>query len=237
MPAPETPEPRLVALFRERQLAREHLSDGYAKGYLDAIELERRLEKAEHAKSIEELHELTGDLVHHDRPATAGARVAVPALALVPAGAVPGELRLSSVFSETRQRGVWTPGRLTHARCLFGAMKLDLREAKLTPGVTELRLAVTFGDLQLIVPPGLEVELAASAAFADISNDASDGSGSGDPSAPRLLVTGKVRFGSVKIRRRRPGESWWDAARRELFGGTGRRPAALPPRGQDDDEP
>jgi hypothetical protein len=226
---PQKPEPRLVALHRERQLARDHLADGYAKGYLDAIELERRLELAERAATVPELRALTDDLVvHPDTQALAPGPAAPPTAALV---AAPPELRLSAIFSESRQSGRWTPGRVTHVRSLFGSMKLDLREARLPQGVIELRLSVTFADLEIIVPPGISVDVGCAVMFGDVSQDT--GNHPDDEGGPRLTLTGRVLFGAVRIRQRLPGETWWGAKKRKLLGGVPGGPRSLPPRDRD----
>lgn len=224
--ASDRPEPRLVALHRERQLARDHLADGYAKGYLEAAELERRLESAERATTIAELRALTEDLVVH--PTAAGAMVAAGRADLAPVVA-PAELRLSAVFSESRHSGPWIPARVTHVRSLFASMKLDLREARLAPGLTELRLAVTFGDLEIIVPPGLSVQVGCAVVFGDVGQDG-DEPGDPDPDRPRLVLSGRVLFGAVRVRRRLPGEGWWGAKKRQLFGPSASGRRALPPK-------
>ena len=219
-----------MALHRERQLARDHLADGYAKGYLEAMELERRLESAERATSVAELRALTEDLVVHPTPS--GAAALVPQAASLPAVVAPAELKLSAVFSESKHTGPWTPARLTHVRSLFASMKLDLREARLAPGVTELRLAVTFGELEIIVPPGLSVQISCGVLFGDVGQDG-DGAPDDRPERPRLVLSGKVVFGAVRVRRRLPGEGWWGAKKRQLLGAPPRR--ALPPK--DDGRP
>lgn len=221
------PEPRLVALHRERQLARDHLADGYGNGYLEATELERRLDLAERATSVAELRALTEDLVLHEPPPQQLERAAT-ALATLPAEMAPAELRLSAMFSESRHNGRWTPGRVTHVRSLFASMKLDLREARLTPGVTEFRLAVTFAELEIIVPPEVAVQVSCGVMFAEVRQD---GNGGADdhPEAPRLVLTGKVLFGAVRVRHRLPGEGWWGATKRQLLGPTPTARKRLPP--------
>jgi hypothetical protein len=201
---PKAPEPTLVALHRERQLTRDHLTDGYAKGYLEAPELERRLERAEHASSLEELRALTADLVTHP-PAP---RPAPTALARVP-----DEVRLSAVFSELHKTGPWTLGRTTHVRSLFASTKLDLREVRLPPGTTELKVSVVFAELELLVPPGVAVEVSCRVAFAEVKQEGTQADD--DPDGPRLLITGKVVFGAMYVRDRLPGEGA-GAARRRL---------------------
>jgi hypothetical protein len=70
---------------------------------------------------------------------------------------------ITALFSATTRRGEWLPAEEVHVRALFGNVTLDLRNALLAPGVTTLRCLVVCGAVEIIVPPKLEVELAASA--------------------------------------------------------------------------
>ncbi len=220
---PERPEPLLVALHRERQLTRDHLGDGYAKGYLEGPELERRLELAERATSLEELRTLTADLVAH--PPARPASESLPTRELA---TVPEEVKVSAVFSELHKAGPWRLGRKTLVRSLFASTKLDLREVRLPPGLTELRVSVTFAELELVVPPGVVVELACRATFAEVVQEGGDFAI--DPEAPRLLITGRILFGAMYVRERIAGESP-AAARKRLQGSAAARAQArlLPP--------
>jgi hypothetical protein len=223
--APRGPEPALVALHRERQLTRDHLTEGYAQGYLEGNELERRLELAERASTLEELRGLTTDLVAH--PPAIAVRPASASRSLAP---VPDEVKLSAVFSELHKTGPWTLGRTTVVRSLFASTRLDLREARIPPGVTELRVQVTFAELEVLVPPGVEVEVSCRAAFAEVKQEG--GEGTTDPEAPRIIVTGRVLFGAMYVRERLPGESPGAARRRLKAAATARGQARLLPPGQ-----
>jgi hypothetical protein len=213
-----------VALHRERQVTRDHLTDGYARGYLEANELESRLERAERATTLEELRALTGDLVAQP-PGLLDARPPAPARDLAP---LPDEVKLSAVFSELHKTGPWTLGRTTVVRSLFASTRLDLREARWPGGVIEMRVNVTFAELEVLVPPGVAVEVSCRAAFAEVKQEG--GAGASDASTPRLLLTGRVLFGALYVRERLPGESP-GAARRRLKATAGaRQERLLPPR-------
>jgi cell wall-active antibiotic response 4TMS protein YvqF len=70
---------------------------------------------------------------------------------------------ISAVFSATMRRGEWLPAEEVRARALFGNVTLDLRDALLAPGVTTIECFAFCGAVEIIVPPKLEVELAAQA--------------------------------------------------------------------------
>jgi Cell wall-active antibiotics response 4TMS YvqF len=70
---------------------------------------------------------------------------------------------VSALFSATARRGEWLPAEDVRVRALFGNVTLDLRNALLAPGVTTFECLAFCGAIEFIVPPKLEVELAASA--------------------------------------------------------------------------
>ncbi|GAA0513273.1 hypothetical protein Ade02nite_89320 [Paractinoplanes deccanensis] len=74
--------------------------------------------------------------------------------------------RVITIFSENKRRGRW---RLRDAgvsvRTLFGSTVLDLREVATDQAVIEISGSVTFGELKVIVPEGVEVDLTGAAVF------------------------------------------------------------------------
>ena len=137
-------------------------------------------------------------------------------------------MRLSAVFSELHKSGPWTLGRTTHVRSLFASTKLDLREARFPPGTTELKVSVVFAELELLVPPGVAVEVACRVAFAEVKQEGTESDD--DPDGPRLLITGKVVFGAMYVRDRLPGENAGAARKRLRAGTSARQGRLLPPR-------
>jgi hypothetical protein len=90
---------------------------------------------------------------------------------------------------------------------------LDFREALLPPGVTELKVYTVFGGVEVIVPPGLNVEsrgIALMGGFEHVSDELT----SPDPDAPTLRITGIAVMAGVDVNVRHPGETARDARRR-----------------------
>jgi cell wall-active antibiotic response 4TMS protein YvqF len=75
---------------------------------------------------------------------------------------------VSAWFSATTRRGEWVPPEELRVRACFGAVQLDFRHALFAPGVTTLDTLALFGAVEILVPPDLEVELAASAVLGSV---------------------------------------------------------------------
>ncbi len=74
--------------------------------------------------------------------------------------------RVLTVFSENKRRGRWrlrSPRLKVHT--LFGATVLDLREVLTDQSVIEIGGSCTFGELKIIVPEGVEVDVTGTVAF------------------------------------------------------------------------
>ncbi|GAA2531260.1 DUF1707 SHOCT-like domain-containing protein [Winogradskya humida] len=74
--------------------------------------------------------------------------------------------RVISIFSDVKRRGRWrlrTP-KLT-VRTIFGATELDLREILTDQSIIEIDGSCTFGELKVIVPEGVEVDVSGPAMF------------------------------------------------------------------------
>jgi len=70
---------------------------------------------------------------------------------------------VTAILSSTERRGEWLPAEEVRVRACLGNVTLDFRRALLAPGITTLECLAFMGAIEVIVPPGLEVELAASA--------------------------------------------------------------------------
>lgn len=197
----------LVALERVRTVARERIGEGYARDLIDADELDRRLEALERAGTAGEVEALVADLAPEGE--TQSPRI----VALVPRDDVPEHQRVVAVFSEAKRVGPWLPGRTNEVQAVFASVQLDLREAQLGAGTTVFHATVVFGELEIIVPPGLPVDVDCGVVFAEIDQDESLGAGV-DPSGLRVRIDGRVWFGSITIRERLVGESKSEARKR-----------------------
>ena len=197
-----------------RERAVQLLSFSYAYDRLTLEEVERRLDLAYHARTPAELDALLTDLPRDDA-APSGER---PFYALATPGEEPRERRLLCLFAEVKRRGAWTPPRTLRAVTVFGSMVLDLREARLQPGVTEIDASIVFGELKVIVPPGVRVESDGNAVFGSFDHSAPTGE-SLPPDAPTVRISGMAVFGSTHVVMRLPGEGAIAALKRRWLEG------------------
>ena len=65
--------------------------------------------------------------------------------------------RVTAILSSSQRRGAWqVPARL-HVLAIMGSIELDLREASLAPGLTEISVINVMGSVGLTLPAGLAV--------------------------------------------------------------------------------
>jgi hypothetical protein len=202
----------LVALRERRDQVIARLSDCYASDVLDVDELDRRLDLAHAAATVAELDALIADLA----PA-AGA----PTTALAPVGQRSvvdpnrSELkRMRVLLGTVERRSRWLVPIRLEVRVFWGNGLLDFRDASLGPGVTTLDVRVTMGNLELILPPWLPIDVDVSSLAANVGERHRTPFES-EPNRPLLRVIGAVRFGNLEIATRLPGETERDARERE----------------------
>jgi Cell wall-active antibiotics response 4TMS YvqF/Domain of unknown function (DUF1707) len=192
---------------RERAIAA--LSEGFANDALDVDEFERRVTLAHTSESPEEIATLTSDL-----PASTTA-LAAASVALAPAtpddGVAPETVY--AIFGGVERRGAWNVPRRWRVIAAFGGAQLDLREARFPTGVIDLEVKALFGGVQILVPPGLAVEVQGTAIMGGFQN-VNRAPAHPDPDAPLLRVRGMAFMGGVDITMRLPGENEHQAHRR-----------------------
>lgn len=230
-PAPRPGERRVSEAQRERAI--EALQEQYVQSHIDATELGRRVRLAESAVYPSDLDRLLADL-----PELPGALARVepaaapsPPAVATPAGAghpmlAPVEVPVDesgwyvAVFGGKERKGEWYAPRTIRMAGVFGGVRLDFREAKLQPGMTTIQALATFGGCEIVVPPGLHVDINGVAIFGGF--DESAGSSGPPPSGatPWLRIRGLAMFGGVEVRVAEPGAT--------LERGHG--PPRLPPR-------
>jgi hypothetical protein len=188
---------------RERAIAA--LSDGFANDALDVDEFERRVTLAHTSESAEEIAALITDLPASSTALGASAAPTV-ALATTPTddGATPQTVY--AVFGGVERRGSWTVPCRWRVVATFGGALLDLREARFPTGVIDLEVRAVFGGVQIIVPPGLAVEVQGTAIMGGFQN-VNRAPAHPDPDAPLLRIHGLAFMGGVEITMRLPGES------------------------------
>jgi hypothetical protein len=172
----------------ERGETVNRLRDAAVEGRLTFEELADRVGAAWAATTLDELARLTGDLLAHSTSA----------------GAVKhASARRSTVFGDVRRTGPWKVPESSTWRSVFGNVVLDLRQAQLTTPIVTIDAGTVFGDIDVLVPEGVAVELSSRTVLGDVREDAAD---VGHAGAPRVILTGGAVFGDVRVRARRLGE-------------------------------
>lgn len=214
----DVPARRTAALAHHREETIDRLCRDFAEDAFDMDELERRLDLAHAATSVEQLDRLVAGLPARQRtPAPAKApetRVARPSggESVAP---VPGHRFgvIMSVFGSTARRGSWHPPAHVVSTAIMGSVELDFREAVLAGPHTRVTAVALMGGIEIIVPPDVRVETSGIALLGGFDHD--DTRPEPPPEdAPVLHVDGLALMGGVSVSVRLPGESAKDARRR-----------------------
>ena len=112
--------------------------------------------------------------------------------------------QLRVVMGSIERRGPWTVPQELAIRVLFGNAELDLREATLEPGTTTLDVHVTMGNLELIVPPELPVDLEITNVTGNVTDWRKAGARDG---THRLKIRGRVKAGNCEVTALPPGQT------------------------------
>jgi len=75
---------------------------------------------------------------------------------------------LRVIMGSTERRGAWTVPRHLDVWVLLGSIALDLRHARLAPGVTTIDVDVTLGSVEIVVPTDMLVEVGMHAALGSV---------------------------------------------------------------------
>jgi hypothetical protein len=102
------------------------------------------------------------------------------------------------------RRGAWVVPKRMNAVAFMGGIELDLREAVLDPGVTEIDVLAVMGGVVVTVPPNVRLE-SDGFAFMGGFEDQLKQPASGDPNAPVVRLTGFAFMGGVEARVLEPG--------------------------------
>lgn len=184
---PEASGALLRASDAERETTIGHLRHAAAEGRLTFEELADRTEVTASARTRGELAKVTEDLPApvHATPEPGSADVAgLPT-------------RQSSVFGDVRCTGAWQVPAAGKWESLFGDVVLDLREATVTASELRIDAGTVFGDVDLLVPEGIVVEVRSRTLFGSVRQKAG---AVGHPGAPRIVLTGGTFFGDVRVR-------------------------------------
>ena len=176
--------PDVRASDAEREQAGVLLRDAAAEGRLTFEELADRIDVASGTTTRGELARLTADL---PRPAGSEAPVAAP-------------VNVSSLLGDVKRSGAWVVPARSRWRTGLGDVVLDLREARVSGPEVVIDARTVFGDVDLLVPESVVVEIRSRALIGDVRQEAGS---AGPPGAPRIVLVGGSVFGDVRVRAKR----------------------------------
>ncbi len=213
------PSPAL-SLEDAKEQAVATLSEYFAQDHLQLDQFEQMVDAVQRAETSAEIRAALEVLP--------GARSSVPAspasqrpaptspeAALSATAAVRPSDQAVAVFGEAKREGAWTPAEDTKAIAVMGSVVLDLREARLATREISVFALSFFGSVEIVVPPGLDVECGVSAVFGGVEHKPPEPPQPPfGPERPCVRVRGISVFGSVEVHYRYPGESKREAKRR-----------------------
>ncbi|MER7765473.1 DUF1707 domain-containing protein [Kitasatospora sp. NPDC096140] len=209
----------LRASHADRDRMVEILRDAAADGRLDAEELEERLERALTARTFADLAPLTEDLpVAPLVPPTVPARLfAVPDHASLPAAAAPAAMaatpasvpataggdaeRWQVTGHRLRREGAWVVPRTIELEVYGGSARLDYTLARLPGGGhSSIRIDLHGGNVRLLLPPGVAVDLSGITTFGGkVRDHASRHAPPGVTVTHVITVTGSTYGGNLRV--------------------------------------
>jgi hypothetical protein len=166
---------------RDRVL--ELLRAGLSQGYSDITEYETAIDAALHAQSEAEL----ADLV----------RKYAPPVEITPPErryAEPFKMETLGMFSDIRMRGRWQVARDLTVKTGPSRMVLDFADAEFDDWEVKLHTEAGFGDITLIVPRGMTVQLL------DIIGPVTNKLEEPTPGYPVIQLTAKINFGRLRLK-------------------------------------
>jgi hypothetical protein len=191
--------PQRVVTPDERERVVEALCLHFAADHLGMESLEQRLKLVYDAHTLEQLQQTLVDLPQLKRDKVDSGMASV-----VPSNMVPERSVVLAVMGGVVRKGSWIVPRNLKIFAMMGGAEIDLRDAKFSPGVTEIEANTIMGGIEITVPPGVRVESLGAAFMGGFEASAGDATAL-DPNAPVLRVSGLAIMGGVEVKVRKPG--------------------------------
>lgn len=118
--------------------------------------------------------------------------------------------RIHVKLGNVERRGVWTCPQELDIEVKLGNCELDFRDAVMAPGLTTIHCEVRFGNIELMVPPGMAVELKVVSIMGNVMHHRGSDVQPIDPAKPRIVVIGRVKAGNCEVWTLAPGETEHD---------------------------
>ncbi len=185
----------------QREAVAQALSAHFANDRLTIDTLDARMALVYEATSLVELERALAGLDLTVRPDT---DPGLPALIAAPE-TVPHRSVAMAVLGGFDTKGSWVVPRQLQVVAVLGGGALDMREARFSAGITEINVAAVLGGVEIIVPPGVRVEVLGSAVLGGFALSGVDESAF-SPQAPVLRIRGIAVMGGVDVKVRGPSK-------------------------------
>lgn len=175
--------PAIRASNEEREETRLLLEEACVDGRLTLEEFSERVGQAMTARTQDELRVLTLDLP--TRPA-------------VRAGPDAPSSSITAIMTSVERSGTWQVPQHSRVVVFLGECKLDLRGARISARATTFDVRVLMGNLEIVVPEGVEtiVDATIVAASRTVRLDGQPP----PPDAPVIRITGSAVASSITVR-------------------------------------
>ena len=200
MTTPNRPLPSLVT-DAQRDAVTQALSAHFANDRMSIEALDARMAMVYEATSLAELDRALEGLEVAPRAELAPAPVGLT----VSEELVPPRSVCMAFMGGFETKGSWVLPRQLWVFTAMGGASIDLREARFGAGVSEIHIGCALGGVELIVPPGVRLEVLGSGILGGFDAGSRDKSTT-DPSAPVIRVSGVAILGGVDIQVKGPSK-------------------------------
>ena len=183
--------PAILAGDAEREHSTQLLSRAVVEGRLTLEEFSDRVERAQAARTRNELATLTRDLPA--APAAGATSTATSSTDLTQA-----QERHVAFCSRLVRSGPWELAARSEFRSIFGTITLDLSQARLAGPEVELQIYNLFGTVTIIVPESVDVSVSGGGMFA--SQVVQPHTAPPVPGAPKLRIVARGPGGTLYVR-------------------------------------
>ncbi len=178
---------RPVKYLRDKVV--DQLKLNLAKNHLEIDEFEQLVNIALSTQSKSELLSLTNDL-----PTKGETEIKNQELEL---DAYRNKDSLVSILSDLKRKGNWVPPKQLRVVTVLGAAEIDFREVSFDSDLTYISLDCWLGEVNIIVPPGVNVISNVKNIVADIDDRSQRRI---KPDSPTIVIEGEVIFGEFTIK-------------------------------------
>ena len=186
MEEPNPQPPAILAGDAEREQSTELLSHAVVEGRLTLEEFSDRVERAQAARTREELATLTQDLP------------AAPPAPPTSTEIIPAQQKHVAFCSRLVRSGPWELASRSEFRSIFGTITLDLSQARLPGSEVDLEIFNLFGTVTVIVPESVDVSVSGGGMFA--SQVIQPHTAPPVPGAPKLRINARGPGGTLYVR-------------------------------------